>query len=130
MPSDAPATAPKTRSAASGRARKRARSGAEVRQHRRRVLTYSLFGLALVLMVNALVGDNGYLAGMRARREYDKALAGLDRLQTENAQLKERARRLKEDPSAIEEAARKDLGLIRPGETLVIVHDKPEGAPR
>jgi cell division protein FtsB len=114
----------------SPRKRKRARSGADVRHHRRRVLSYSLFGLAMILMVNALVGDNGYLAGLRARREHDKALASLDRLQAENEQLKEDARRLKEDPSAIEAAARKDLGLIRPGETLIIIRDKADGPAR
>ena len=112
------------------RKRRRPRFGIEIRQHRRRVLTYSLLGAAVVLMVNALVGDNGYLAGLRARREYDKAMAGLTRLQLENAQLKEQARRLREDPTAIEEAARRDLGLIRPGETLVIIHDTPDAPKR
>ncbi len=87
-------------------------------------MAYSLLGIALVLMVNALVGDNGYLAGLRTRREYEKAIASLARLQIENAQLKEQQRRLRDDPAAIEEAARRDLGLIRPGETLVIIHDK------
>jgi cell division protein FtsB len=87
-------------------------------------VTYSLIGIALVLMVNALVGDNGYLAGLRARREHDKAIESLTKLQIENAQLKEQQRRLRDDPAAIEEAARRDLGLIRPGETLVIIHDK------
>ena len=106
------------------RKRRRPRSGPEGRQHRRRVVTYSLCGIALVLLVNALVGDNGYLAGLRSRREYDKAIASLTKLQVENAQLKEQQRRLRDDPAAIEEAARRDLGLIRPGETLVIIHDK------
>ena len=39
--------------------------------------------------------------------------------------LGNRANRLKNDPTAIEEEARKNLGLIRPGETLVIVKDAP-----
>jgi cell division protein FtsB len=106
------------------RKRRRPRSGPEGRQHRRRVVTYSLVGIAVVLLVNALVGDNGYLAGLRSRREHEKAIASLTKLQIENAQLKEQQRRLREDPTAIEEAARRDLGLIRPGETLVIIHDK------
>ena len=35
----------------------------------------------------------------------------------------EEVRRLTEDPAAIEEIARRDLGLIRPGEKVFIVKD-------
>jgi len=87
------------------------------------VLGYGFFGLALVLMVNALVGENGYLAGLRAQREYESVMDDVIHLRLENQQLREQARRLREDPAAIEEAARRDLGLVRAGETLVIVHD-------
>lgn len=117
-PEPAPVNSPR-----SVRARRRARSGAEARQHRRRLLSYTLLAGAVVLLVNALVGENGYLAGVRARREYNSAMTEYLRLQFENQQLKEQARRLRDDPDAIEEAARRELGLIRPGETLVIVRD-------
>jgi cell division protein FtsB len=86
-------------------------------------MTYGLLGAAILLMVNALVGENGYLAGLRAQREYDRVMASYLALQAENQQLMEQARRLREDPSAVEEVARRDLGLVRPGETLVIVKD-------
>jgi len=33
------------------------------------------------------------------------------------------ARRLREDPSGIEDQARRELGLIKPGEVLFIVKD-------
>jgi cell division protein FtsB len=78
-------------------------------------------------MVNAVVGENGYLAGLRAQREYNTVLAKYLELRRENQELKEHARQLKDDPAALEQAARRDLGLIRPGETLVIVKDV--GAP-
>lgn len=111
------------------RARRRPRFGAEMRQHRRRVVSSVLFVGALMLMVNALVGENGYLATLRARREYEAVMRDLRQLQRENQQLREQARRLKNDPTAIEDAARRELGLIRPGETLVIVRDtKPAPA--
>lgn len=87
------------------------------------MLTYVLFAGALVLMVNALVGEKGYLASLRAKREYDRVKASVVKLQQDNQQLREQARRLKDDPAAIEDAARRELGLIRPGETLVIVHE-------
>jgi cell division protein FtsB len=31
---------------------------------------------------------------------------------------------MKQDPQALEEAARRDLGLIRPGETLITIRDR------
>lgn len=41
----------------------------------------------------------------------------------ENAGLREQARRLHEDPAMIERIARQDLGLVRPGEILVVLKD-------
>ena len=105
------------------RVRPRPRLGAEARDHRWRVVSYVLLAGAAVLMVNALVGENGYLAGLRARRDHNAVMSDLIRLRVENQQLREQARRLKDDPSAIEDSARRELGLIRPGEMLVIVKD-------
>lgn len=58
-----------------------------------------------------------------ARRQHDDLAATIARQRTENTRLREEARRLKEEPSAIEEIARRDLGLIRPGERVFIVKD-------
>ena len=60
---------------------------------------------AVVLMVNALVGENGYLASLQARREHAALAMSVMKVQIENQQFKEQARRLKDDPAAIEEAA-------------------------
>ena len=51
-------------------------------------------------------------------------------MRVENQRLREQARRYREDPSAIEELARKDLGLIKPGEKLFIIRDQPAPGPR
>jgi cell division protein FtsB len=76
------------------------------------------------LMVNALVGENGYLATLRARQEQAVQIAALTKVRLENQQLREDARRIREEPAAaMEEAARRDLGYIKPGETLVIIRD-------
>jgi cell division protein FtsB len=45
----------------------------------------------------------------------------LSRLQFENAQLADTVRRLGQDATTIERVARAELGLIRPGEILVLV---------
>jgi cell division protein FtsB len=55
--------------------------------------------------------------------------ATITQLRAENARLREVARRLREDPSAIEEIARRELGLIRPGERVFIVKDVPPAKP-
>jgi len=76
----------------------------------------------LVGRVKALI-DRGLLATLRVRRQYDELSAALDRQRAENERLREEARRLREDPAAIEELARKELGLIRPGERVFIIRD-------
>lgn len=82
-----------------------------------------LLFVACVLVIDALVGDKGLLAMLHARKEYNQLAADIARARTENARLREEARRLREDPAAIEEIARRELGLIKPGEILFIVKD-------
>lgn len=107
------------------RDRKRVRSSApEVRERRRRMVRYALLIVSGVLMVNALVGERGFLANMQARERQKVQDQRLEALRAEGAALKERARRLREDPRALEEAARENLGLIRPGETLITIRDR------
>lgn len=96
---------------------------------RRRTVRFLLGFVAAVLVVDAIVGEKGLVETMRARREHARLAAALEALRAENARLREEARRLREDPSAIEELARRELGLIRPGELLLIVQDVESSAP-
>ena len=98
-------------------------AGQRAQRRGRRILTGLFLFVVCVLVVDALVGDQGLVATMRARKQYDDLAADLDRLRSENAGLREDARRLREDPAAIEEIARRELGLMSPGETLFIVKD-------
>jgi cell division protein FtsB len=82
-----------------------------------------------VLVVSSLIGEHGYLATLRAQKEERGLQVALARVRIENQQLQQDAARLQTDPSALEEAARRELGLIRPGETLVILRDTRPGAP-
>jgi cell division protein FtsB len=95
----------------------------------RRIIQWLVFFVASVFVVDGLVGDRGLLATMRARREYDTAVAAVARQRVENARLREEARRLREDPDAIEEIARRELGLIRRGEKVFIIKDAPPAKP-
>jgi cell division protein FtsB len=90
---------------------------------RRKGLQLLLAFVTLVLIMDALAGEKGLLETVRARRQHRELTASIERIRSENAQLREQARRLREDPSAIESLAREELGLIRPGEMLFIVKD-------
>ncbi len=84
-----------------------------------------LIVVAGAIIVDGLVGERGLLAMLRARHEYEVLSATIERKKADNARLREEARRLKDDPSAIEEVARRELGLIRRGERVFIVKDVP-----
>lgn len=90
---------------------------------RRKPFQLLLAFVTAVLLMDALIGDRGLMERLRAGRQYQEAETALERLRLENARLREEARRLKEDPGAIESLARKDLGLLRPGEVLFIIRD-------
>jgi len=107
------------------RVRRRVRPGAGSGERRKKIWTYGLVLFSAVLMVNALIGEKGYLANLQARREFQQVSESLRQLEAENARLAELAHRLKTDPRALEDAARKQLGLIKPGETLITLRDRP-----
>jgi cell division protein FtsB len=91
---------------------------------------YVLVFIGCVLFVDALVGEKGLLAIVKARQDFRALENAVNRGRTENARLREEARRLREDPRAIEELARRELGLIKPGEKLFILKDvQPADAP-
>ena len=89
----------------------------------RRILQFLLVCVAIVILVDALVGDRGLLAMLRARHEHDELTDAIARQRAENARLRSEARQLREDPSTIEEIARRELGLIHPGEKVFIIKD-------
>jgi cell division protein FtsB len=89
----------------------------------RRLVRYVLVFVTVVVVIDAIVGEKGLLALIEARREFRAVESALERARAENDRLREDARRLREDPSAIEELARRELGLIKPGEKLFIVRD-------
>ena len=101
------------------------------RRRRRRAVQYLLVFCGCVFVIDAFVGDNGLLEMMKKRAEYRRLEETLGKARAENAMLREEARRLQEDPAAIEDLARRELGLIKPGEKLFIIKDvSPADAPR
>ncbi len=96
----------------------------------RRLLHLGLALVAMVIVLDALAGDRGLLAMLRVRSRYNALAVTLARERADNARLAEQARRLREDPAAVEEVARRELGLIRPGEKVFIIKDVAPGAKR
>jgi cell division protein FtsB len=97
----------------------------KVEQQRRRArqVRLALVFLACSLLVEAFVGDRGLSRTLQARRELDRAAQSLDALKRENASLRAKVHRLQQDPDTLERVAREELGLIRPGEILVVLKD-------
>ena len=76
-----------------------------------------------MLVIDALVGDKGLLAMIQARQQFRALEQSLADVRAENARLRDEARRLREDPTAVEDLARRELGLMKPGEKLFIIRD-------
>ena len=79
--------------------------------------------LAVAIIIDAIVGERGLLAMLRAREQFEMNAAAIEQQRTENTRLRTEADRLTNDPAALEELARGELGLMRPGEKVFIVKD-------
>jgi cell division protein FtsB len=89
----------------------------------RRIIQALLVCVAIVVLVDALVGERGLVALLRARQAHDQLAAAIARQRAENARLRDEARQLRDDPATIEEIARRELGLLQPGEKVFIIKD-------
>jgi cell division protein FtsB len=87
----------------------------------RKGLNLLLIFVAVVLLVDGLVGEKGLVESIRARRESRRLAGSVERLRQENAALLDKVQRLNHDALTIESLAREELGLIRPGEVLFIL---------
>ncbi len=96
----------------------------------RRLLRVGLVIVTLVVLIDAIVGEKGLVALMRARELEAAVATDLQRVRDENQRTVEQARRYREDPATLEELARRDLGYIKPGEKLFIIRDLPPAQPR
>ena len=84
---------------------------------------YLVVFVGCVLVIDSLVGDKGVLQMLKKRQDARALEQSLAAARARNAQLRQEADRLRNDSAALEELARKDLGLIKPGEKLFILRD-------
>jgi len=98
-------------------------SSQTLRRRGRRIVQYLILFVGCVLLLDGLVGEKGLVEMLKKRQEFRALEQSLADIRTDNVRLREEARRLREDAATIEDLARRDLGLIKPGEKLFIVKD-------
>lgn len=91
---------------------------------RRKWVSILLIGCILVVWYFAFFGEKGVIKIIRLKRERDRIIADVSRMQEENTRLQEEIRRLREDPRYLESVARRDLGLIKENEILFIFEEE------
>ena len=64
----------------------------------RRALQAAMWIGAALLMAESIFGERGFTAMIEARKQHHAMQSSLDQLRAENAALRSRARRLREDP--------------------------------
>ena len=97
----------------------------ETARNGRRLSTIAATVFALFLGWHVMTGRNG-LNSWQLKNAEEKALAAeIQQLTEENAQLKQHVERLKADPAAIEDEARRRLRYTRPNE---VIYKLPESS--
>jgi cell division protein FtsB len=91
------------------------------RRTERRWLKPLLVLIAMIVLADALIGEQSLSSGVQARKAYQSLGSEVQALQGENERLRDEVRRLREDPGTIEYVARKDLGLAERGEIVVVL---------
>jgi cell division protein FtsB len=91
---------------------------------KRKGLPLLLVGLILLVWYFSLFGEKGLIKIIQLRRERDRIIADVSRMEEENKRLQEEIKRLREDSRYLESVARRDLGLIKENEILFIFEDE------
>ncbi len=83
-------------------------------------------GLALLLAMHVINGENGLSVWQQKRAEDQQLRKDIQNLDQENARLREHVERLKSDPDAIEHEAREKLHYAKPGEVIYTLPAQPQ----
>jgi cell division protein FtsB len=85
---------------------------------RRQQMIWGAVMVALVLAVTSLTAEGGFRRYWRLRADMHTLEVRNAKLTDENARLRREVQALQDDPTAIDRAAREELGVIRPGELV------------
>ena len=84
--------------------------------------------LVTAFLINEVAGQGGYLARREQRRQIETLTSDIEQIKKENGQLSDQIRSLRSDPAAIEQYAREQLHLARPGELVIALPPSPPPA--
>jgi cell division protein FtsB len=82
--------------------------------------------LALLVTWHVIHGKDGLSAWQKKRGQEHQYQQEIEKLQKENAQLRDRIQHLQSDPDAIQHEAREELHYAKPGE---VIYTLPAGLP-
>lgn len=82
------------------------------------MLTAALVLAIIAVLVSALFGEHGVTHLLRLRAEQRQQADATFALLQKNARLLDEVRRLRSDELYLEELARRELGLVKPNETV------------
>ena len=95
---------------------------------RRKALLVLFWFVALSLLFNSLFGDMGLIQGYRQRHLVARLQQEVRTLRQGNDRLAGDISDLRHDPYRIEQIAREEFGLTRPGEILFLFQEPEAGA--
>ncbi len=90
-----------------------------------RWVAFLLGVLLLALQYRLWLGDGGVMENRRLQERVAELQRRVQAQRERNQALEAEVWDLKHDLAAVEERARRDLGMIRPGETYVMMAERP-----
>jgi len=103
-------------------------AGERVFAARRKLATWGMSLLVVLLGFHVVFGVNGMVAYHNKRAEKQKLQQDVLRLQQENDRVSRRVRELKTNPKAIEREAREQLKYARSGEVVYVAPELPQNS--
>ena len=94
---------------------------------KRKALSLALFLILAASALNALFGDRGLLELLKVREEVQSLDREIAMLRAENQRILEEIRSLKTSPMVVERLARENLGLVKPGEVVLLIRETGDG---
>jgi len=93
--------------------------------HERRKLWLVLALIVCLFLVYSVIGERGFVSLNRMLDQRDELRSRVRALEESNVELAEQTSLLRSDPATIEYIARTELGMVREGETVYILSDRP-----
>ncbi len=93
---------------------------------RRRAFAAGLGFLVLILLVTSFFGKKGVMDLSASRRLLRSLQADLTQLEAERQRLERELAELRRNPRAVELEAREKLGLVKPGEVVIVAPRKKD----